>query len=210
LVEAALANDSALLDLRTLFITENSIYQIDDSHLLDLIARYSFLQEFDPVFFQHLYGIIKAIINSHCVHSHLRALISLPSQLPTIFISSGIFTQKTQSFLWRRAVVILSLLGSLGFNDVRYTVTDKNSISSKSARKSKDPSDRLLGGWKLPFEAEVTAFVDLEVSKRASCFIPAHHSSSFSYMIMRQRELDSGILSSAIQKPFNEYLNWGF
>jgi len=111
------------------------------------------------------------------------------------------FSGSKQSFLKRRSIVILNILKLLNIQDVRNRVEIFSEQYRPRAKKG-----TLVG----ELEAEMAAYVDLEVSKRAECFIPAHISSSFSYMVMRQKELDAEVTISNIKNPFREYYNWGF
>jgi hypothetical protein len=63
-----------------------------------------------------------------------------------------------------------------------------------------------------PLMKEQLAFVDLLVLQGCACFIPAHVGSSFSYMVMRRKELDAGFVSSnspTIREPHAVFRGWG-
>ena len=73
---------------------------LHEKYLWDLIFRFNFLQESDPVFYQHLYGILFHLLNSPCILSLVTD--NSCNKLPILYVSSGIFTSNQNSFLWQR------------------------------------------------------------------------------------------------------------
>ncbi len=58
---------------------------------------------------------------------------------------------------------------------------------------------------------EQQAFVDFNLVRRSICFVPSHKESSFSYMVMRMNQLDTGATEVyKIAPPNDGFYEWGF
>lgn len=91
-----------------------------------------------------------------------------------------------------RSKIVKSVLKELGFKSI-YTKSD---LFISAEKHQSFPSDIIFNLY-----PELDAYIDLEIARRSTCFIPAHIASSFSYFIQRLRELDNGIELSKIGSP---------
>lgn len=153
--------------------------------------------EDDTTFDRQLPLIIKYIKLDRCLSAH-----NGNDSFPQIFVASGLFStnstinaKETPSSLYRKERVFKALKAA-GFHDI---MTRSSDYSSQKNR----------------FYAEQQAYIDLLILKKASCFIPALHASSMSYVVQRFRSFDNGdfggdLLKEPCSPHLKEFQDWGF
>jgi hypothetical protein len=155
-----------------------------------LLAPYQNVQWTDPLFFVELSHWLYSIYSSPCFQSWNQT----GKPLPPLYVASGILAglrssnqsihpNTTSHTVDSRKEIVLSLLRAVGFSNI---------VSKLDLNSSRD------GRWWPPLHVELDGYVDLEVATRAECFIPAHITSSFSYLAQRFRELDQNITYSRL------------
>ena len=137
------------------------------------------------------------ILSSKCYQKAIEQNISLPG----LYASSGIFQYSSHhNILFHRAVMVVTMLRELGFNTIHH------------------------GHYDETMYAEQQALADLYISKQAECFIPCYmenpgSASSFSYMVLRLRQLDSvkelrmehrADISDDYRVGYSVFAGWGF
>eukprot|EP01036_Dinobryon_divergens_P028025 gene28025-36907_t len=169
-------------------------------------------QGFDAALPQHM----QRIQTSHCImrHGNLTS-----SRLPALFVASGLFQSAAadggSGFSSRRLSRVLEQLHSMGFEP--HNVFSRSGLLTASNLTLVERRGNLTEET----EEDITikkltpdqwALVDLEVCKAASCFIPSHFSSSFSYTINRHRQMAKGMLleRDRLDVPTNEFTIWGY
>lgn len=169
-----------------------------------LLSGFDDVRSLDGNFYSQLSKIIAYIITSDCYKQWLAA--KLPS-LPSIHVASGLFTRQNSSretikpsgpgvvgAQVDRGAVILALLRRIGLTNI---FTKASLYHSLDVNKTETiPLAEL--------HPEQEAYVDLQLARHSTCFIPAHIPSTFSYMAGRMKELDHG---QVIQKPQKNSLN---
>jgi hypothetical protein len=175
-----------------------------------LLKKYQEMEEQDPIFYYNLPAIISAIVNSTCyrqykkhyqqtVFEQSKSLLPMITNesFPLVYLSSGLFsTVMDTSDEDQRGKILLEIIQALGFHSIQTKLTIATTSSSFSATFSKLGNDEKE---KISFYPEQEAYIDFEIARQATCFIPAHVSSSFSYLVTRFRELDQNITKSKIR-----------
>ncbi len=156
--------------------------------------------------------------------------VNAASSLPPLYVASGIFRSGSKSFLQRRSRLIIDILQNIGFPRVhtRFELLESGAIGGGKQQQmytgpgnndiDRTYSHEQINGFNnnatakkmVLLDTELAAYVDLEVAKRAKCFIPAHMSSSFSYMVQRLVELDRGQMFTDVQPPHRQFRNFFF
>lgn len=113
---------------------------------------------------------------------------------PLLYLSSGLFGNKNASKVQQQhGDITLQHLRDLGSHTSSVTWRQRVIDGIIASGSHHDiVQDRHL----LP---EQLALIDMEVARRAPCFVPSHIGSSFSYMITRRRDLDQGKLLTFAQ-----------
>jgi len=131
---------------------------------------------------------------------------------PILFVASGLFQsaaedknkenkdREMKSFSQLRLQAVIQQLRDMGFARIE----SRHGFMTKNSRSDADISFKMT--------PDQWALVDLEVAKRAECFISSYYSSSFSYTIARQRQMQKGMLVEAdrLDVPTDEFLIWGY
>ena len=135
-------------------------------------------------------GHLKHILSSTCVTNYQKSHPDGNKSFPFLYLASGVFQHSEQSFLSGRANYSLAALRKIGFQNMTTRLA-------------------LLGDVNYP--KELLAFVDQEVSKRSTCFIPGWKDNSFSYMVLRHRQMAKGPLTMKDKGlPFFPHEHWGY
>eukprot|EP01038_Epipyxis_sp_PR26KG_P005029 gene5029-7018_t len=109
---------------------------------------------------------------------------------PTLYLTSGIFVEEEESFLYKRARRVLKDFIDLGINPVYKNITLMKDLF-----------------------LEQQSLIELEIAKSSVCFIPSPiQKSSFSYTVLRQKQLEQAIRDKTgvneLRKNSIGYYDW--
>lgn len=120
---------------------------------------------------------------------------SVLSDVPAVYVASGVLSPGDSVAHKMRAKATLSALSAIGLKDLR---TQHHVLSPLFHRTVAQNAVELRDRYGDPFLyrhllPEQVALIDMEVARAASCFVPAHVGSSFSYLVTRMRDWDRGL-----------------
>ena len=156
--------------------------------------------------------------------------------LPAVYLASGVF--RTSSPLLReRGRAMIKYLRSIGFQQIftQPLLGRGEGEGSAKGRGEASSSDQDLDRYFMDdltifsnttndndhamsttqsidvasLDPEQNAYVDLLIARRATCFVPAHKKSSFSYMAQRLNEIEREQFGTDIQPPHRDHMSWG-
>lgn len=184
-MEKSKASWNALESWSKRFATERNISLDDIVNYANVTFRLA-----DPLFFESLPKFMEWTASQfHQLHSIHRKKLMRSEEL-VVYVASGIFRATHGSFMWDRSRFALMLLNRL---IPHARITSRYDLLEASKRGDSD-KEKIL-------ETELGAYVDLEVARTSTFFIPAHCGSSFSYTVQRLKELDKRIFESQIGSP---------
>lgn len=157
-----------------------------------LLANFEDVSRNDGNFYSQLPKIIASVITSNCYQQWIASKFR---SSPQVYVASGLFIRENKgreeanlgvdsssSSSVDRGAVILALLRRIGLKNISTKRTLYHTVDTNLTTKS---SLAVL-------YPEQEAYVDLQLARYSTCFIPAHIKSTFSYMTGRMKELDKG------------------
>jgi hypothetical protein len=124
------------------------------------------------------------------VRSH-RCLLQHVPRDTALYVASGLFNSSEASQQGQEQQLLAALRG-LGFRHIHTRQSLLSGILQGLSQTQAQGQGEALRETVRTLLPEQAAMVDLVVSRSAACFVPAHASSSFSYMAQRMRSLDNG------------------